>query len=201
MADDATRRPSLDDAIDRAVRSLMRADMEPEFERRVMRCLEKPARQPYAWAPLATAAAALAAIVVLAIVVSHPWSRPHPRTAPTAAPQSEPAVAARAPVPSPRPSRVPTAAPERPSLAQGITTKPQARRTTVNDTVSAASVETTSVNEPPIHVIAALAPPDALAVEEIEQHTMHLPGISVPTIDVGQLNIEPLQAPYERAKE
>lgn len=201
MDDRTGPRRSLDDAIDRAVRHVMNADPRPGFDGRVMRRLERPARRPFAWPHLATAAGALAAIVVLAVVLSDRRSAPQRAPERSAAPQSGPAVATGVPVPQRQLPSVPTAAPAAPSGPQRVRTRPQERRPPVGGEITAASVEAAPLDEPPIAMIGALAPPSALAVEDIEPRAVNVAPITMEPIEIDRLSVQPLPPPDGRAKE
>lgn len=193
---DRSRHPDLDDVIDRTVRDMTSADPLPGFDRRVMRRLEQPARRPLAWPRLAVAGAAvLATIIVIAIALRDGSNSERSPLGP----QQPPAVATGTPdAPPPVIPAVPTAASPKPSTVHGPRTAASgmARGARV---VIAASIEEPA--EPPIAMLAALDPPSALAVQQIEQRPVNMPDITMPSIEIEELNVQPLRPLDERREE
>jgi hypothetical protein len=202
MADDRSRRPALDEAIDRAVREMTNVEPRPGFERRVMARLDRPARPPFAWPRLAITAGVVAAIVVLALVLRDGRVAPVP-------PDSGSVVSSETPsAQPPRVAPVPTITRPRPSTVQTNRTVPRPRRSPSDRAVAAASVDVDAapmdealMGESPIAIVSALEPPRALAVENIEQRPVNVPDIGMPAIDIAQLNVQPLQPPDDGRKE
>jgi hypothetical protein len=176
---DRNRRPSFDEAIDRAVRDMMNADARPGFERRVMERASAPAVRRFAWPRLAAASAALAMIVIALLVLRDaPERTTHPQTGPVAV--TRPAQTAQ--VPTARPSGQSTRVIERRTER-----KPRAVESTAVFTAARAPEEI------PIPSIAALQAPTALAVESIQPRPVNVPDIDMPTIEIGELTVEPLR--------
>ena len=67
--------------------------------------------------------------------------------------------------------------------------------------VMAANVEEEMAMDPSIATIAALDPPTALAVHDIEQRPVDVPAIPISRLEIRELNVQPLPAPYEAGKE
>jgi hypothetical protein len=66
MTENQTR---LDDAIERAVRNIMRRDPPPGLRARVLSRLDAPTRTTFAWPQLATAAVAVAAVAIALVML------------------------------------------------------------------------------------------------------------------------------------
>ena len=66
--------------------------------------------------------------------------------------------------------------------------------------VMAASVEEEAADRS-IAAIAALDPPSALAVEDIEQPPVNVPALAMSRLEIGELTVEPLPPPAEGGKE
>jgi hypothetical protein len=98
------RRTRIDDAIDRAVRDLVRHDPPAGFRRRVLSRLDAPARRAVLWPGLATAAAALAVVTMAVMMRDEPGS---PTPAPDQTAVGEPAPSRPVVPTAPSPSRVP----------------------------------------------------------------------------------------------
>lgn len=195
MAERRAPEPPLDEAIDRAVREMMNADARLGFERRVMRGLtQQPAQSVVLWPRLAGAAAIIAAVLAGALFLR---STREPQTSPR---QQDAAVAQSPDIPAGT-KPVPTIT-QRPASPAVTTAGPRrASRPTRSDDVVAAGTEPTSVGEPPVATIAALEPPPALAVENIEQRPVNVAGITMSAIDIPRLTVEALGPRDERSRE
>ena len=178
----------LDDAIDRAVRGMMSVDPAPGFEGRVMQRLERPAPTPVGWPRLTAAVAVGAMLIVLATLLGTK------STAPVVAPQDVPVLTTEA-TPQP-PHRVPTMTPNPRSTTRSAGSERRQRRRDVERRIAAASA-----NEPPIPTVPALEGPHALAVSGIDQKAVSVPAIAISTLEVAQLNVQPLQTLEERRQE
>ena len=187
MSDDRLPHSSLDDAIDRAVRDMTNVDPMAGFERRVMRRIDRPSPRRFGWLPLAAAASAVALLIVLGAVLTK-------RTAPGAITANPPEVATTMPVRPP--AQPPTVTPATPSAIQSVGTKTPPLQPDARVVLSAAAV-----NEPPIHTIPALEPPDALGVADMETRPVAVGEIALSDLDIRQLNVQPLQTLDERPKE
>jgi hypothetical protein len=193
------RRTRIDDAIDRAVRDLVRHDPPAGFRRRVLSRLDSPARRTFFWPGLATAAAALAVVTMVVTMRDEPGG-------PTPAPQQT-AVSE----PAPSPAVVPTAP------SQGRVTEqvapPRSRRAPENEPVrmatfgppdgrvSAASLkeaalpvaggadeavpESFTMPAPPPIAVGAIEPPPPLAI----------PPIVVVPIQIPRMQLMPVSPP------
>lgn len=188
------RRTRIDDAIDRAVRDLVRRDPPAGFRRRVLSRLDSPAApRTFLWPGLATAAAALAVVTMMVLGRDEPGG-------PTPAPQQ---TAVGEPAPSP------AVVPATPS--QGHTAErgapPRLRRTSEEEPVRMATfgprdgrVSAASLEEPPPPAArldeaaaehASLAPPPPIAVGRIEPP----PPLAIPPIVVVPIQIPRMQLP------
>lgn len=196
MAERHSSEPALDEAIDRTVREMMNADARLGFERRVMRRLtEPPAPSVVRWPRLAGAAAIIATVLVAAILLRgtrEPQTVPQlPDVAVRQSPQT-PAVTPSVPTVTPRPPS---------TVAAGETTQRAPRPTRGDGVVMATGTEPAIAGEPPIATIAALDPPTALAVENIEQRPVNVGAIRMPAIDIPRLDVEALGPRDERSRE
>jgi hypothetical protein len=198
MAEGRTPGP-VDDTIDRAVRQMMDVDARPGFERRVMRRLARPRRRVFAWPQFAVAGAALATILIVALVLRDAPGRQvgEDPTGPMTATHTPPAV--------PPSTRGPVTPPNVPPFTAPA---PSAERVGRMRPVEAARRDATAANtedEPPpesqIATIAALDPPNALAVATIEQRPVTIPDITMVRLEIRELNVEPLPALDDGGKE
>jgi hypothetical protein len=198
-------RTRIDDAIDRAVRGMLRRDPPAGFRRRVLSRLERasarskaeaPVRRTFVWRGLAAAGAVIAILAIVNVVVR---DVPRPVSAP-------PDVAARVPggPPAPAPVSAPEpgsdapaadASPRRPLLREPVRTATFGPR---DGRISAASIRaatpiaattaiiTESTNVPVSPV--AGAPPPGLSPLEI-------PPIVIPPIQIAPVQVAPLSPP------
>ena len=188
------RRTRIDDAIDRAVRDLVRRDPPAGFRRRVLSRLDSPAAPRTFLRPgLATAAAALAVVTMVVLVRDEPDG---PAPAPQRTAVGEPA---------PSPAVVPT------PPAQGHTAErgapPRMHRTSEDEPVRMATfgprdgrVSAASLKETPPPAArldeaaaehATMAPPPPIAVGRIEPP----PPLAIPPIVVVPIQIPRMQLP------
>lgn len=189
------RRTRIDDAIDRAVRDLVRRDPPAGFRRRVLSRLDSPAApRTLLWPGLATAAAALAVVTMVVMMRDEPGG---PAPAPQRTAVGEPA---------PSPAVVPT------TPLQGRTTErgtpPRLRRPSEDEPVRMATfgprdgrVSAASLKEAPPPAAdrldeaaaehATLAPPPPIAVGRIEPP----PPLAIPPIVVVPIQIPRMQLP------
>jgi hypothetical protein len=196
MAERRNSEPALDEAIDRTVREMMNADARLGFERRVMqRLTQQPVPSVVLWPRLAGAAAIIATHLVAALFLR---GAREPQTVPR---QPDVAVAQSPDTPAVTPS-VPTVTPQPPSTeATGRITQRAPRPTRGDGVVIATGTEPAIASEPPIATIAALDPPPALAVENIEQRPVNVAAIRMPAIDIPRLDVEALGPRDERSRE
>lgn len=188
--------PDIDDAIDRAVRAVMDVDPLPGFDQRVIRRLEQPRRRAFAWPRFAAAAAALATMLIIAVVLRDGPSQPNPDVTRSNKISRTPSVT---PASTGNRTQNPTAASPTSSTAQGARGRSTTERR--GPVVMAAPKSEVQRAEPPIATLAALDPPSALAVANIEQRPVNIPAIDLSRIEIGELNVQPLPGPDQGGKE
>ena len=194
MREDRLEASRLDDVIDRAVREI--TDVEPQagFDHRVMRRLARR-RPPVAVPRFAIATAAAAALLLLAVVLRDGPERP-------VAPPSTPAAAVDTPLAERPVRREPTVSTEAPTRRTARTrTSAPPRRGMVTAASIADMPEGPSEDAPVIVMLPGLDAPPALAVDGIRQRAVNLPEITMSSIEIDRLNLEPLRPGNERREE
>ena len=176
----------IDDAIDQAVRDIMRAEPRAGLRGRVLTEIERPSRG-FQFRPAFAGVALLVVAAVLVTVLLRPTTSSIPES--TAARQDQPA---RAPIPTPAPDmKTPPVTPSTPveSAVRGRQPAPQADRDRVvfppPGMVAAASV----VGE--VEPAAALASLPDSAVGTADANTPERP-IVVPRIEITPISIPPI---------
>jgi hypothetical protein len=193
------RRTRIDDAIDRAVRDLVRQDPAAGFRRRVLSGLDSPARRTVLWPGLATAAAALAVVTMVVMMRDEPGG---PAPAPQQTAVSEPAHA---------PAVVPT--PPSPSRPAELVAPPRSRRAPDSEPVRMATfghrdgrVSAASLGEAALPVTAgadeavpegvAIPAPPPIAIGPIEPPApLAIPPIVVVPIQIPRMQLAPVPPP------
>jgi hypothetical protein len=187
------RRTRIDDAIDRAVRDLVRHDPPAGFRRRVLSRLDVPARRTLLWPGVVTAAAALALVTMTFVMRTEPRApAPTLQHASTPEPAPPPALPA-APAPRDRASE-PAApprgrrSPESQPLRMAVFGPPSGRvsAASVREGTAPAATAMEPVPEdlilpaPPPIAVGAIEPPPPLAIQPIVVVPIQIPRISPP---------------------
>jgi hypothetical protein len=188
------RRTRIDDAIDRAVRDLVRHDPPAGFRRRVLSRLDSPTRRAVLWPGFATAAAALAVVTMIVMMRDQP-DRPAPapqQTAvgePIAPPASVPTAPTRSPAPEPvAPGRLRRApAPLRMATfdpRDGRVSAASLRERAVPPTAGAEAAlpEGIIIPAPPPIAIGSIEPPPPLAIPPIDVAPIQIPRVQLPPV-------------------
>ena len=193
------RRTRIDDAIDRAVRDLVRQDPAAGFRRRVLSGLDSPARRTVLGPGLAAAAAALSLVTMVVMMRDEP-GRPAPAAQQTAAgePAAAPVVVPTAPAPG-RPAE--RGAPARSRRAPDgepvrmATFGPRDGRVSAASLKEAALPVTAGADESVPEGVAIPAPP-AIAIGSIEPPApLAIPPIVVVPIQIPRMQLAPVRPP------
>jgi hypothetical protein len=188
MSDSRTR---VDEAIDRAVRDLMRRDAPAGFRARVLARLDAPRRRLAAWPAFATAAGVFAVAAIGLVVL---------RESPPDAPREVAPVAASRPAPPPpatdaAPPRAEGAAPVRDSTARRAPRAEPARTAVFgprDGRVAAASLASTS----PEPEDAAPASPAVVEAAGSAPWRIEVRPLASPNpIEIAPITVPPLQIP------
>jgi hypothetical protein len=187
------RRTRIDDAIDRAVRDLVRRDPPAGFRRRVLSRLDSRARRTLLWPGVATAAAALAVVTMTFVMRTEPPAPAAPvqhastsEPAPPAALPAAPAPQGRASEPAapPRVRRAPASEPLRMATFGPRSGRVSAASVTEGTPPDATAVEPVpedvTLPAPPPLAVGAIEPPPPLAIQPIVVVPIQIPQISPP---------------------
>ena len=187
-------RTPFDDAIDRAVRDLVRRDPPAGLRGRVLARLHEPPRRMPLWPGLAIASAALAIVAFGELVrrgTSEPPARvPHAETTTTSAPVVEPITTA----PANAPSRV-----ERSERAHRALGAEPVRTATFGPRDGRVSAATLAVS--PETPVEPASPPAAAARDEQQSPSLSLTPIVVPPLtpptplEIAPLVVPPIHVP------
>jgi hypothetical protein len=179
----------LDEAIDRAVRTMMDVDPPVGFDARVRSRIDSPARPARGWLPAAALAGAAAAVLLTVLLVREQGPEPG---AMTGAPVNRPAAERVSPVhpgPTTAASREPSALPRE---AGRVPQPRRAGRVTGRSGVLS-SEEGTIAIVPPIHAL------EPLGIAPLEAPSIAPAAIAIPPLDpIDSLTIEPLSPRAER---
>jgi hypothetical protein len=190
------RRTRIDDAIDRAVRDLMRHDPPAGFRRRVLSRLDSPARRTFFWPGLATAAAALAFVTMVVTMRDEPGvPTPAPQRTAVGEPAPSPAVVPTAPsqgrgterVAPPRLRRAPESEPVRMATfgpRDGRVSAASLKEAAVPVAAAAAEAvqEDSTMPSPPPIAVGPIEPPPPLAILPIVVAPIQIPRMQLPSV-------------------
>ena len=180
----------LDDAIDAAVRDIMRAEGPPGLRQRVLRRLAAPEPRRFAAVPrLAVVAAVVVAVAIGALVARRGPAAPATRIA--SAPRSAPGPAR----PNETASVTGTAAANRPApvpnpVASRTVADRHARSAPADRLVSATSLVDTDSSV----TITPLDPMRTIAAAPVESDPLHMEAIVIPPLQTESVRIDPLSS-------
>jgi hypothetical protein len=190
----------LDDAIDRAVRDLMRVEPRADLRARVLAELEAAPARLTPWPRLAVGGAVLAlAAILLALLLPRPAERIDDARIAHTRPPSAPTETAPAPI-SPAPDRGPATASfgnhaRRPAPVPDVGL-PARERGATDRLIQAASIDT--LDRPDAAAgdatsrVERLAPLDPIRISTLDSLDMSTPDIVMTPITVGAIDIAPL---------